>query len=143
MTPHFSYGEATTTKTGAVNTPPPRVAMRMGVTAMRLEAVRELLDKPIIVTSWYRSPKVNWLVGGSENSAHIAGDAVDFKCPAYGANYDVACVIRDAARTDTRLAFDQLILEYGWIHISFADGMRGECLTKKSEDAPYVRGLVK
>lgn len=46
-----------------------------------LESVRTKLgNKPIIITSWYRSSEHNSRIGGAENSRHIYGDAVDFYC---------------------------------------------------------------
>ena len=46
----------------------------------RLEALRGLVNKPIIVTSGYRCEKHNLDVGGSKNSFHLRGEAVDIKC---------------------------------------------------------------
>jgi uncharacterized protein YcbK (DUF882 family) len=50
-------------------------AVRM---AQYMEIVRTYFGKPIIVTSWLRVPKHNSRIGGSENSKHILGIAVDF-----------------------------------------------------------------
>ena len=47
-------------------------------TAKRMDKVRKILKRPIKVTSWYRSPKVNRGIGGSNTSAHVHGLAVDF-----------------------------------------------------------------
>lgn len=154
MTPHFTYKEAIKTATGLGNTPSPEVAVNIGVTAMRMETVRNILhNKPIIINSWFRSPLVNKAVGGSKTSDHMKGYAVDFKCPSYGSIYDVArrihiqCVAPtydpSMAEPFDKLKFDQLILEYGWIHISFAPAMRMQVLTKKSASAPYIVGLHK
>ena len=137
MTPHFTFEEATRTGTGLVNLPSAKVAAQIGVTAMHMEKVRELLNAPILVTSWFRSEPVNDAVGGSDSSAHIDGNAVDFKVKGLD-NFTAASSIRDSAIT-----FDQLILEYGWIHISFDPRFRGEVTTKKSKGAPYVPGLVR
>lgn len=137
MTPHFTFAEAVVTKTGLANMPAPQVAACMGVAAMRLERVRTLLQRPIIISSWFRSAAVNKAVGGSKNSDHIGGHAIDFTCRAFGSDYEVACAIRES-----NIEFDQLILEYGWIHISFAPALRRQCMTKKSASTPYLQGLV-
>lgn len=114
-------------------------AVNIGVTAAYMERVRSILeDNPIQVTSWYRSPLVNKAVKGSTTSDHLQGYAVDFKCPFFGDPYDVAAAIEYSD-----LMYDQLILEYGWVHISFAPRMRRESLTKKSASSPYVKGIVK
>lgn len=44
---------------------------------LRLEAVRETLGTPIIVTSGVRCPTRNREVGGIPDSRHLAGAAVD------------------------------------------------------------------
>lgn len=43
-----------------------------------LEALRERIDTPIIITSGYRSSKLNDMVQGAANSYHTIGCAVDF-----------------------------------------------------------------
>ena len=44
-----------------------------------LEPLRAYLDKPIIITSWYRSPELNAAVGGSKTSTHMTGAATDIR----------------------------------------------------------------
>lgn len=138
MTPHFTFDEAVKTNTGLGNMPSARVAAQIGVTACHMERVREILGSPVFVSSWYRSPAVNLAVGGASTSDHMRGVAVDFTCPDFGSPYDVVVRLRDSG-----IKFDQLILEYGWVHISFSDTMRQQCLTKKSKNSPYFSGLIK
>ncbi len=99
-------------------------------TANKLDEVRELLAKPIIVTSWYRCLELNRLIRSNDTSQHVKGEAVDFICPQYGSPQQIAGAI-----IDSDIVFDQLILEFplsptsGWIHISFVDeNNRGQCL---------------
>lgn len=49
--------------------------------AEELERVRDRLDKPMIVTSWYRPPHINRRVGGASRSRHMTGEAVDLLVP--------------------------------------------------------------
>lgn len=138
LSEHFSLEELTATSVrGPDNTPMPSIVSVLKDTASRMEGVRSLLGHPIVVTSGYRSPLVNKVVGGVPNSAHLLGRAVDFICPEFGTPYDVARAIKGSG-----IQFDQLIREYGWVHISFDPQMRGDVLTKASASTPYEKGLV-
>ena len=90
-----------------------------------MEKVRELLgNKPISITSGYRSKKLNEAVGGTKTSAHMLGYACDFICPSYGKPIDI---VRKIAAS--KLEFDQCIQEGTWVHISFAPEMRKKVMT--------------
>ena len=99
-----------------------------------------------VINSGYRGPALNTAVGGSSNSQHCKGEAVDIECPGTG-NYDVAKWIED------NLDFDQLILEFytpgipdsGWVHVSYkSEGNRKQSLTAMKEDGKtvYKPGLI-
>jgi zinc D-Ala-D-Ala carboxypeptidase len=45
----------------------------------KLQALRDRLRKPLILTSAYRSPEHNRKVGGAKNSRHMQGDAFDVR----------------------------------------------------------------
>jgi len=47
--------------------------------AKQLEALRSHLNKPIIVTSGYRSETHNNRIGGKKNSQHLLGKAADIQ----------------------------------------------------------------
>lgn len=44
-----------------------------------LEDIRAKFDKPVIVTSGYRTPEYNAKIGGVKNSQHTKGKAADIK----------------------------------------------------------------
>lgn len=46
----------------------------------RLDALRELVNEPLHITSSYRTENKNKLVGGSKKSYHLKGRAVDLMC---------------------------------------------------------------
>lgn len=43
-----------------------------------LDPIRDRACAPVIITSGYRCPQVNKLVGGADNSQHMSGCAADF-----------------------------------------------------------------
>lgn len=135
---YFSLEELTITQQrGIDNTPPPEIIERLACTASAMEDVRALLGEPIIVSSGYRSPELNNLIGGSKTSAHCLGYAVDFICPSYGTPFEVARRLAG----ESSLHFDQLIYEQTWVHISFDPRMRHQLLTYQG--GSYRPGIVK
>ena len=134
LSAHFSLDEFTTSQTAARrsidNTPSPDVMQALKNTAQGLEAVRVRLGcAPIIVTSGYRSPRLNRAIGGSKNSQHMTGQAADFIAPAFGNPSEVVAALRDSG-----IEYDQLILEFGrWVHISFAPKPRHMALIIDAE----------
>ena len=136
LTPHFSLAELTVTNQKIDNTPSKEVIEVLRTTAFYMEKVRELLGNvAITVNSGYRSPDVNRMVGGTSNSSHTYGYAVDFT--AYG---HTPLTISNIL-SKSNLKFDQLIYEKTWVHISFDPRMRGNILTLKGK-GKYVKGIV-
>lgn len=45
--------------------------------ANNLEKLRNALQSPIHINSWYRSPKYNIRIGGEKDSQHLLGKATD------------------------------------------------------------------
>lgn len=83
-----------------------------------LQPLRDYLNKPIRITSGFRSPEINKAVGGVHNSQHMTGNAADI---VLASNEDYTKAI-DFIR---KLPFtDQLINEYKgksrWLHISWS-----------------------
>ena len=106
-----------------------------------LEPVRAKFDKPIIVTSGYRSPELCEAIGSKSTSQHTKGEAVDFEIAGVS-NLQVALWINN------NCDFDQLILEYwkdgepnsGGVHCSFVEGSnRKQVLTYDGKS--YTNGL--
>jgi zinc D-Ala-D-Ala carboxypeptidase len=106
-----------------------------------LQRIRDLLGVPVIISSGYRSPTLNAAVGGSRNSQHVRGEAVDFRAPAFGTPLDVC---RQIVKFKELVGFDQLIEEGNWVHVSFVDrDPRGQVLTATFSNgrATYSQGL--
>jgi len=129
LSPNFSLTEFTDSQTaarmGIDNDPPIELIPVLKATARCMEDVRDLLGgKPVLVSSAYRSPELNKAIGGSKNSQHMSGEAVDFTCPKFGTPEEVVKHIRASS-----LLWDQLILEFGrWVHISFSARNRRQTL---------------
>ena len=88
-----------------------------------LEPTRARFEKPIIITSGYRSEALCEAIGSKKTSQHTKGQAADFEVAGLS-NLQVALWI------ENNCDFDQLILEYwkeeegpnsGWIHVSFSE----------------------
>ena len=105
-----------------------------------LEPVRAKFDKPITITSGYRSEALCEAIGSKKTSQHTKGEAVDFEIIGES-NLAVALWLTN--NTD----FDQCILEYytgeqnsGWIHVSYNEGSnRKQVLTFDGKS--YKNGL--
>lgn len=124
LTPHFTLAELTASNTarrlGLDNTPPPELLPRLILTAEMLERIRSTVGVPVIVTSGYRAPRVNYSVGGVTSSDHTQGHAADIiVAPAYGTPHALATLLAPLVST---LGIGQLILEgvkgKQWVHVS-------------------------
>ena len=121
LTPHFTLEEftfsQTATRKGIDNTPHEGILDNLCILANGMEDVRNLLNAPIHVSSGYRCPELNDLLGSKRTSQHTQGLACDFTSNAYGSP---EIIFADIISSDIR--YDQLILEFDrWIHISFVE----------------------
>lgn len=143
---HFSLDEFTFSSTAARkdidNTPNAIQQANLTLVAQTLEQVRWQASCPIIITSGFRNPKVNKLVGGSPTSDHMDGRAADIKSVKHTPR-ELANLIIGAG-----IKFEQLILEFErWVHISVPPSARPakmEVLTAKKINGKtvYLRGIV-
>jgi len=122
---NISYTEATKSITAIQktidNTPDTIALSNMRYIAENIfEVIRVRFCVPIAVSSFYRSPELNKEIGGSSNSQHVKGEAMDIDADIYGVitNKYIFDFIKD------NLQFDQLIWEFGddkepeWVHVS-------------------------
>ena len=127
LTTHFTLEEFTDSQTaarrGIKNVPGENSQARANIqrTAETMEKVRTILgDKPILVSSGYRSPQVNAAVGGAKSSAHVQGLAVDFSCPGFGTPIQICKALQPHMKD---LGIDQLIHEFTtWVHLGLSAG---------------------
>jgi len=133
LSPNFTLAELTVSTTakrlGISNTPTGAYLERLRLCAWMMENVRRILDDyACIITSGWRSDRVNEAVGGSKTSDHKSAWCIDFKCPGFGTPYEIVARLEQSG-----IAFDQLINEQekGIVHISFAPELRNQVLTQK------------
>ena len=125
LSKHFKLEEftksMTATRKGINNEPGAGDIKNLGDVCYEiLELVRAKFDKPITITSGYRSEALCEAIGSKKTSQHCKGQAVDFEIGGIP-NIKVAYWIQ--ANCD----FDQLILEFynkddpagGWVHVSY------------------------
>ena len=113
LTKNFTMREltrsATADRLGILNEPTKTIAANLQELAETvLQPIRDKWGQPIIVTSGYRSPKLNAAVGGAKSSQHMLGQAADIH------------TVSDKVSEKGELQVGQLIDEYGynWMHVS-------------------------
>ena len=78
-------------------------------------------EVPIVINSGYRSPEVNRLAGGADNSNHLTGCAVDIRCAGKEQMIRYASILLDIA-DGSKQEYDELLLEqHGsvcWLHFA-------------------------
>lgn len=142
LSPNFSLSELVNSQTavrkGIDNTPTPEVVANLKDLAVNvLQPVREHFGKPVVISSGYRSPKLNAAVGGAKNSDHMTGCAADIEIPGVPNKVVAEWIAKN-------LKFSQLILEgakandpsAGWVHVSY----KKAALTGTTMSAAFVNG---
>ena len=147
LSKHFTLREMTNSMTaqrkGIDNTPGSAEIKSLGDLCYEvLEPLRAHFDKPVTITSGYRSEALCEAIGSKKTSQHAKGQAVDF---------EIAGVpnIKIAYWLQANVDFDQLILEFykkddpagGWVHVSYneAGANRKQVLTYDGKS--YDNGL--
>jgi hypothetical protein len=81
---NFTWAEATN---GGTLMPPNQVTVDAIVRIAYLaQRARDRIGRPFLVTSWYRSPRINLAVDGAPDNRHLVGDAIDFICEGLSGN---------------------------------------------------------
>jgi zinc D-Ala-D-Ala carboxypeptidase len=91
-----------------------------------LQPIRDAIGVPISVTSGYRSPELNRIIGGSTRSHHMRGMAADI-VGTRTSNRAIVSIIRSIPM----LPYAQLIIEFPdksnnpqWLHISYDENWK-------------------
>jgi len=105
-----------------------------------LQPIRSEFDKPVIISSGFRSAELCIAIGSKPTSQHAEGKAADLEIPGVD-NMELAMWIKN------NLNFDQLILEFykdgqpnsGWVHVSWnRDNNRNQTLRAVRDDNDKV-----
>lgn len=111
------FGSKTAKKRGISNVPTDYThVVNMYNLAKKMDRVRERLGWPITVNSGFRSPALNYAVGGVPTSQHLTGDAMDVTTTK-GIYNLLNCIL---AETRNGIDFGQIIVykDRGFIHVS-------------------------
>ena len=118
---HFSWKELTNSNKAAalgLSNEIPNDEIRDNLLALVMKVLDPARDKygdEIKVNSAYRSPEVNYAVGGVSSSQHVTGQAADLTTGSKLGNMRLFEIIKELGD------FDQLINEndYSWVHVSY------------------------
>ena len=129
---------------GINNNPSPEQIENLKALAVNiLQPVRSHFDKPLIISSGFRTAQLCIEIGSVPSSPHCADDnaaAADFEIPGVD-NRELALWIK------SELEFDQLILEFykdneptsGWIHCSYStNANRNQSLRAMREEGKVI-----
>ena len=130
LTANIHADELTQSMTAArhnIDNKPPQVYLsNLKRLAVELQKIRDYFGKPIIISSGYRSPRLNKMIGGAETSMHQYCLAADFTIGGVS-NWSVFVELKEKYK-QLLITIDQLILEYskseysGWIHLGLSQG---------------------
>lgn len=154
LTPHFTLEEMTASASHPEikNVPNETQVENLKRVCSWLEDLRALYNRryggprtpemPILINSGFRSPMLNYVVGGVKTSNHLQGCAADINCPGKNSAerakmaLKYACLLLEIA--DLRgEKFDEVIIERRgtkwWVHFAVCpkdNGMYVTCLNK-------------
>lgn len=119
LSKNFSLNEMLITSTGIANIPTEKEINNMKLLVDNvLQPLRDHMNRPVIISSGFRSKTVNDAVGGSKTSGHMLGTSADITMGTKTLNRLIYNYIRDNCE------FRQLINEYdySWIHVEYREG---------------------
>lgn len=130
VTPHFKLYELVRSATAAKHNledqfkPSEEIMAALKRTAEAIaEPIRQKIGQPITISSGYRSPTLNRLIGGAKRSDHSFGRALDLQLHLPGGKTNNRLIFETILELD--LDFKQMIWEFGdnqeprWIHIAY------------------------
>lgn len=125
MTKNFKLSEFLRSDTASRykidNTPNKEQLENIEFVARQLEIIRSFYNKPMLITSGFRSKELNKLLKGSNTSQHMQGLAVDINLKTKEENKIFFNLVNKLIQ-EKKIKVYQLIDEYNykWVHIGFS-----------------------
>ena len=125
MTEHFTLNEFLRSDTASRykidNTPNKEQLENIEFVARQLEIIRSYYNKPMFITSGFRTKELNTLLKGSKTSQHMQGLAVDINLKTKEENHIFFNLVNKLIQ-EKKIKVYQLIDEYNykWVHIGFS-----------------------
>lgn len=125
MTEHFKLFEFLRSDTASRykidNKPNEEQLENLSFVAEQLEVIRSYYNKPIFISSGFRTKELNALLKGSKTSQHMQGLAVDINLKTKEENKIFFNLVNKLIQ-EKKIKVYQLIDEknYSWIHIGFS-----------------------
>jgi hypothetical protein len=130
----------TAERNGIDMSPPPEILDNIqDLVDSCMQPLRDEVGAGIYISSGYRPPALNRLIGGSATSAHMRGEAADFRVTGQTPLQTAQLIEK------MDLPYDQVIHEFGrWVHLGVADHLRRMELTAHRHDGKtrYLNGLM-
>lgn len=125
MTEHFTLNEFLRSDTASRykidNTPNKEQLENIEFVARQLEIIRSYYNKPMFISSGFRTKELNTLLKGSKTSQHMQGLAVDINLKSKNENKIFFNLVNKLIK-ENQIKVYQLIDEYNykWVHIGFS-----------------------
>lgn len=125
MSEHFKLSEFLRSDTAMFykidNKPNEEQLENIEFVARQLEIIRSYYNKPIFITSGFRTKELNTLIKGSKTSQHMQGLAVDINLKTKEENKIFFNLVNKLIQ-ENKIKVYQLIDEknYSWVHIGFS-----------------------
>ena len=126
MTEHFKLSEFLRSDTASRykidNTPNKEQLENIEFVARQLEIIRSYYNKPMFISSGFRTKELNTLLKGSKTSQHMQGLAVDINLKSKDENHIFFNLVNKLIQ-EKKIKVYQLIDEYNykWVHIGFSN----------------------
>lgn len=124
---YFTFAELQTTSTGLPNTAPNDARLALcALAALVLDPLRQLVARPVRITSGYRSADVNRAVGGRPDSRHLFGLAADLKVEGFKAEELVRLMVSAGLPFERALFYHEL--RGGHVHVQITAAQVSACV---------------